>query len=94
VKPTLAQTLRGLRLGYHWHHQINAYMRIIDLGSDRFAISVRPVGTIKGTDRTKHNFRMWWQGDDPVPLVPCLVNVICVKRPLDFEVDDEGNLLQ
>ena len=88
-EPSFSQTLRGARLGYRGHPQLKAYLCIADAPNNRFLVSIRPTGTISSRLKRGGLYRCWWEGEDPIPLIPSCQNVTNVKVACDFYVDAE-----
>lgn len=90
---TFGQTLRGARLGYHWHPKLRAMMRMTVDGPTYIVWLCPPDRLPSGVSRSYPRYRCWWEGHDPVPLSPVLRDMCAVTEPLCFRLDGEGNLI-
>ena len=90
--PTFGSVVRGLRLGYHWSHKHQCFIRIGGEGPP-WEIHLAPNGGIPNRKGGEH-FRVWWEDPDGgasvLDMILPLRNVRGVKKPILFFVDDEG----
>lgn len=91
--PTFGSVVRGLRLGYHWSHRHQCFIRIGGDGPP-WEIRLAPNGGIPSRTSNEH-FRVWWENEDReevLNMIEPLRNVRGVKKPILFFVDDEGRI--
>lgn len=90
--PSFGQVVRGLRFGYNWSRKHGCFVRI-DASGPPYQIALCPPDMLpkgKGKQHASENHRVWWDEPEVLDLVPELLTVRGVKRPIMFHVDDNG----
>lgn len=88
--PTFGMVIRGLRLGYHWSHNHQCFVRI-DAQGPPWEIRLAPHGVLPSGKYGTGKHRCWWdEGEDVLAMIIPLKGVKGIKKPIMFFVDDEG----
>jgi hypothetical protein len=89
--PTLGQTLRASRLGYHWSkkHQCMIYIS----GDGSFTVRLCPADQLPRSGH-KEMHRCWWDTPEILAECPVLSRIKAVRQPISLTIGDDGELLQ
>lgn len=92
---TLGQAIRAARLGYVWCAKVQAMMRIS--GDGPFLVELAPADQLPDNRGNRKRFhRVWWEGNKKQEIIDGikpLARIKAVKRPVQFTVGDDGDLI-
>ena len=94
--PTLGETLRGARLGWHWCDGLGAFLRVSD-ARDGVLVDLRPGRSLPGRADDEPEYRCWWENAEAIVVAavrPVVYGGLVggeVRRVLRVILDDEGH---
>jgi hypothetical protein len=93
-EPHLGPRIRAARLGWGYSAKHGAFIRISDAG-EHHRIELCPPDGVPSRKSPDHgNYRVWWEGESPLGLIPWLKPVRRIKRYVCVVVDDHGTILR
>ena len=93
--PTLGETIRGARLGWHWCDGLGGFLRVSD-ARDGVLVDLRPGRSLPGKIDDDPAYRCWWEHAEAAvvaavrPLVFGALTGGTVRRTIRLVLDGEG----
>lgn len=89
--PTFGQTIRGARLGFRWHHALEAMIRI-SVDEPYIRVWMCPPDHLPSGKLHPNVYSCWWErsGVELLAISPAIVAHARPARLVQFTVDDDG----